>query len=73
MSKVEPSAGTDEAELERLDDAALARLVRARANQPTIPVGVEDLSETVGWVRPEAVTRQEAVGYAALTHPTRSA
>lgn len=25
---------------------------------------------TVGWVRPEAVTRHETVGYAALTHPT---
>jgi type I restriction enzyme S subunit len=70
VSKVEPSAGTDETELEQLDDEALAKLVRERANQPTIPVSVKDLADPVGWVRPEAVTRQEAVGYAALTHPT---
>ena len=45
MSKVEPTARTDAAELERLDDQALARLVKERANQPTIPVSGDDLSE----------------------------
>ncbi|MEY2343105.1 restriction endonuclease subunit S [Acidithiobacillus sp. IBUN Pt1247-S3] len=64
MSKAKPTASADEAELERLDDQELARLVRERADEPTIPVSVEDLSG------PAAITRQqEMVGCAALPHP----
>jgi type I restriction enzyme S subunit len=44
MSEERSNAATDEVELERLDDEALARLVKERANQPTIQDSVEDLS-----------------------------
>jgi type I restriction enzyme S subunit len=44
MSEERSNAATDKAELERLDDQAPARLVKERANQPTIQVSVEDLS-----------------------------
>jgi len=42
--KIPPFGRNDNAELESLDDEALARLVKERANQPTIPVSMADLS-----------------------------
>ncbi|MHB1202431.1 MAG: restriction endonuclease subunit S [Acidithiobacillus sp.] len=42
---ISPSGRNDKAELERLDDEALARLVKERENEPTIQVGVEDFSD----------------------------
>jgi len=44
MTKMGPSDRADEAQMEMLEDKALARLVKERANQPTIQVGVKDLS-----------------------------
>lgn len=61
--KISPSGRNDNTELERLDDEALARLVRERANQPTIPVSVEDLSgpgDTSGGSRLTAQERRGA-------------
>jgi type I restriction enzyme S subunit len=81
VNKGKKAADTREVMLERLDDIALAKLVREREHEPTIKVGLDDLlnpDETnggeglkveerrgnyrvspasVGWVRPEAVTR----------------
>ena len=43
--RISPSGRNDKAELERLDDEALARLVKERENEPTIQVVVEDFSD----------------------------
>jgi type I restriction enzyme, S subunit len=66
VSKVEPSASADEAELEQLDDEALARLVRERANQPTIPISVEDLSgpDDAGGLKAREIRGEYRVGSA---------
>ena len=45
MSKEKPPADADEAEQERLDDEALIKLVKERANQRTIPVSLDELLE----------------------------
>jgi hypothetical protein len=45
MNKEKPPVGADEAEQERLDDEALVKVVKERANQRTIPVSLDELLE----------------------------
>jgi type I restriction enzyme S subunit len=74
--KVEPDEASPEARAEAsLADAQAGRLTR-HASVQVLMEHLEGGQEPVGWIppdgdkRPEAVTRQETVGYAALTHPT---
>lgn len=52
----------DKAELEKLDDEALARLVKERENQPTIRFSVKDLSGPDDAGEVEGIKTQEMRG-----------